>query len=128
LAEIADNGRWQGVIDGAVIRKKECHGRTAAPALDPIPVDQPPLRHPLAVDERAVSGAAVTDDESYRRRDDLRVVPRDFGPGHLQVVSVATTDRDDRLIEWDNTPAKGVVHRQARASCVRHGFSAALQF
>jgi hypothetical protein len=88
VAEIADNGRRQGVIDRAVIREKECHGRTAAPALDPIPVDQAPLRHPLAVDERAVPGAAVADDESIRRRDDLRVVPRDFGPGHLQVVSV----------------------------------------
>ena len=72
----------------------------------------------LVVDEGAVAGLLVPDDEAAARRYDFGVVARDLAAGQAQVVGLAPADAERFLGDRHDPPAERVGDLEA---CVWHG-------
>jgi hypothetical protein len=78
----------------------------------PVPVDR------LVVDEGAVAGLLVPDDEAAVGGHDFGVVARDFAARQAEVVGLPPPDAERLLGDRHDTPAERVRDLEA---CVWHG-------
>jgi len=85
---------------------------------DPVAVGQRALGHLLAVDERAVTGAAVAQQEDLALFRDFGVFARDVGTCQLQIGRRPPADREDRLAERNDAAALRIGDLKTR---VAHG-------
>src|SRR4029079_16396397 len=73
--------------------------------------------HLLAVDERAEARLLVANDARRVLDADLGVDARDVGAGQTQIGVGAAADREQRLIDVDDTPAEGVGDDETGRGC-----------
>ena len=127
LAQVADRGGRRLVLRRAGVGEQEDElGAAGAPEADAIAVRQRPVAGDrLVVDEGAVAGLLVADDEAAAGRDDLGVVARDFAAREAQVVGLAPADAERFLGDRHDPPAERVGDFQA---CVWHGRGKSIKY
>jgi hypothetical protein len=114
LAEVADGGGRRLVLGRTVGQEEDQLGAPGAPQADAVAVHQRPIAGDgLVVDEGAVAGLLVPDEETAAGGHDFGVVPGDLAAGQAQVVGLPPADAERFLGDWHDSPAEGVGDFQA---------------